>query len=66
MRKYELIVNCFFDGSECEHDRRVFETEREAKSYYLAEHAHNDGVTSHTITMINEDGSRSIFDDVDK
>ena len=64
--KFELVVNCYSNGGECECDRRSFDTEEDAKQYYQAEHAHSDSVTGHTIEMLDKNGNRSIFDDIDK
>ena len=62
MSVFELKVN-HWKGHEL--DCTTFDLEKDAEDYYSAEWGDSDSVADHSITMIDENGNRSIFDDVD-
>ena len=62
MNEWELIV-IHWKGHEI--DRKSFGSEKEAHDYFRAEWSDSDIVSDRHITMLNDDGERSVFDDVD-
>lgn len=60
---FEFIVK-HWKGYEM--DRKTFKTEEEAEEYYAAEWKDSDSISDYSITLLDDDGNRSIFDDVDQ